>query len=233
MPTKTTSKKKSGTKTCPYCANEIKEKAIKCQYCWEFLPKEEKEDEHVISRKEGINESSFKWSKLPIIKAWNWVKIWCIIVFIRLGLAFLSWMFEWGLEDSEVFAGIDVLISLFSIIMIIVWCNIGYKYLLDKKIDNLHFNSTWWPTWWWICPIAWVFVPYQTVKDIHKISGKKNAIVGWRWACFLLTTIFLSLSDKGIWDEEWYISLIAIWFLIAFYVLTINIVNHVSESLSK
>lgn len=52
-------------------------------------------------------------------------------------------------------------------------------------------------------------------------------------ACFLWAGIFLSLSDKGIGDEEWYISLIAIWFIIAFYVLTINIVNHVNESLSE
>ena len=33
---------KKGYKECPFCANEIKEKAIKCQYCWEFLNKEEK-----------------------------------------------------------------------------------------------------------------------------------------------------------------------------------------------
>ena len=28
---------KKGYKECPFCANEIKEKAIKCQFCWEFL----------------------------------------------------------------------------------------------------------------------------------------------------------------------------------------------------
>lgn len=33
-------------KICPYCANEIKEAAIKCQYCWEFLKKNEKMKEN-------------------------------------------------------------------------------------------------------------------------------------------------------------------------------------------
>ena len=40
MPIKKT-EEKAETKHCPYCDNEIKAKAIKCQYCWEFLDKEE------------------------------------------------------------------------------------------------------------------------------------------------------------------------------------------------
>lgn len=31
-------------KYCPYCDNEIKEQAIKCQYCWEFLNKNSSSD---------------------------------------------------------------------------------------------------------------------------------------------------------------------------------------------
>ncbi len=30
---------KQGYKECPYCANSIKEWALKCQYCWEFFNK--------------------------------------------------------------------------------------------------------------------------------------------------------------------------------------------------
>lgn len=35
---------KKGYKECPFCANEIKEEAIKCQYCHEFLDKDVAED---------------------------------------------------------------------------------------------------------------------------------------------------------------------------------------------
>ena len=34
-----------GYKLCPYCAKEIKEAAIKCQYCWKFFENQEIGDE--------------------------------------------------------------------------------------------------------------------------------------------------------------------------------------------
>lgn len=47
------------TKHCPYCDNEIKSKAIKCQYCWEFL--DEKHVKNHISEELKNNDISAKW----------------------------------------------------------------------------------------------------------------------------------------------------------------------------
>lgn len=50
-------------KECPFCANEIKEKAVKCQYCWEFLPKEEHKKEEL---KKKTKECPFCMNKVDI-----------------------------------------------------------------------------------------------------------------------------------------------------------------------
>ena len=45
-------------KECPFCANEIKEKAIKCQYCWEFLNKEEENNEEEIKEEVKVEKKA-------------------------------------------------------------------------------------------------------------------------------------------------------------------------------
>ena len=51
-------------KLCPFCANEIKEKAIKCQYCWEFLPEEEKKEEPLKKAEKQKKDCPFCLNKI-------------------------------------------------------------------------------------------------------------------------------------------------------------------------
>ena len=51
-------------KLCPFCANEIKEKAIKCQYCWEFLNNEEETKGKGIKTKPEKKECPFCLNKI-------------------------------------------------------------------------------------------------------------------------------------------------------------------------
>ena len=47
---------KKGYKECPFCKNEIKKEAIKCQFCNEFLDREDNENrENVKCGKKDIS----------------------------------------------------------------------------------------------------------------------------------------------------------------------------------
>lgn len=55
-------------KECPYCANEIKEGAIKCQYCHEFLNKDDKKiKKELLSMNDQCVQKYNKLSKFWIV----------------------------------------------------------------------------------------------------------------------------------------------------------------------
>jgi len=56
-------------KLCPYCANEIKEDATKCQYCKEYLDEDSHESEKKVEYKKN-------WDKVELIEKWSSRRKW-------------------------------------------------------------------------------------------------------------------------------------------------------------
>ena len=253
-------------KECPFCANEIKEKAIKCQYCWEFLPKEEKESPKEKVKKETkecsfcMNEidvdaticpfcdehlylgSTIKTTKMiqnkgenkfSVIKAWNILWRWCIWMFILFWISFLGWLFGADFVDTDEFTGIITLIWLIWAVIIIGRCRTLYKYILNFNKNNLHFDSLWWPTRWWICPVANLIVPYHAVLDIYESILKRDepTIIKWRWWCHLGSSIIMiCISMFNMW---YFWGFLWICLVLAELILIMKIIKNIEKSLNS
>lgn len=55
----------SEMKRCPFCDNEIRVKAVKCQYCWEYL------DKQVNNVKPSDNRNTYSWQKWFFASMWD------------------------------------------------------------------------------------------------------------------------------------------------------------------
>lgn len=225
-----TSLDKENVKICPYCANEISVRAKKCKYCWEFLDDEYGKMRGKESKKPETHIND--WSKLSALNVWKALYRCCIVMFVLLWVAFLWWYFNLDFIDSEGFGLLDILLGLTLLILQMVWSNKSYHHLLNKGCKDLHFTSAWWPTRWWICPIACFFIPFQAVKDIYKTYNEKLWIVWWRWACYLWDLI-LSIMPEEVTDNSPLLSLLLAGSIIAEYILLFIIVKDINKSLEN
>lgn len=222
---KTESLDRENVKNCPYCDNEIKEKAVKCQYCWEFLNDECEEKWRWRSKNSTTN-----WSRLSALNIWKALYRCCIVLFVLFWLAFLWWYFNLDFIYSEAFGIFDTLLGLTLLILQMIWSNKSYNHLLNKGCKNLRFSSTWWPTRWWICPIACLFIPYQAVSDIYKTYNEKSWIIWWWWTCYLWNLV-CSIIPEEVLDGSSFMSLLSAGFVIAEYILLFIIVKNINKSL--
>ena len=67
--------------SCPFCANEIKEGALKCQYCHEFLNKDTEENNNIMEQSTARYKNK-----------WLWIILWVIILIIVVIISSTKWV---------------------------------------------------------------------------------------------------------------------------------------------
>lgn len=196
-------------KICPFCANKIKNGAIKCQYCKEFLNKKDSKKSSSKWRKTVdkylFNEQNVDY-KLDIhhkdllescIKTGEKWKTWCWISIIWLSFVFL-WIFfasfgEFNWRSSGTIEKIAYtpgkLISLafiFRFVYFFVWLIKNYRIFLKSKYHVSNLKWYFLLILYWVCPVINLFKPKQILEVFIKsfsINAKndynKNLLKFW------------------------------------------------------
>jgi hypothetical protein len=101
-------------------------------------------------------------------------------------------------------------LAIVTMIVWLVWQHRGQRNLVGMGVRGLRFTPGW-AVGWWFVPIANVWKPFQTVRELWRGSrpdavdsswpGERTwSTIGWWWALFLLSSISIRVS-VGL-DEE-------------------------------
>lgn len=156
MPVKKTTEKKSAEfKTCPYCWNEIRAKAVKCQYCWEFLDESKKITRTTTKKKElQIQDLPDKWDYLNERQKEVLIKNFPLKGWYKVAVFFFPWIFLLYARRYRLYVlllvaslvpGLNVIVSIVARIVICAnWESICYnKDSINMKRALMQYRKQW------------------------------------------------------------------------------------------
>jgi Domain of unknown function (DUF4328) len=150
-----------------------------------------------------------------------------------------------ALDRSGVVGIVVAAVYLGAIVMWLVWQHRGQANLHALAIPGLTFSPGW-AVGWWLIPVANLWKPFQTVRELWKASGGDETwwriatwpLIGWWWACWVAFNILYNATirywatDSGTVDTL----IVGDWFSIAgdlvsivAAILAISIVRSVTE----
>jgi len=101
-------------------------------------------------------------------------------------------------------AGIVVIVVYLSTVVIwLVWQHRGQSNLHALAIPRLTFTPGW-AVGWWLIPIANLWKPFQTVRELWKASDGDEAwwrsptwpVIGWWWACWVVFNVLYNITIR-------------------------------------
>lgn len=98
-------------KSCPYCDNRIKEEAVKCQYCHEFLDKNIENNE--------LKTNSFNGQKYKKLSKF-WL-VGCVLLIISFLSLLISSFFSWYSRANVFGIVINEFVYILIVFFILVW----------------------------------------------------------------------------------------------------------------
>jgi hypothetical protein len=108
--------------------------------------------------------------------------------------------------DSAVTAvtSIDSLVFIATVIVWCIWQHRAQRNAIDLTTGGLRFSPGWAVGWWFI-PIANLWKPFQTVRELWKASHGGDAwrtmatwpVIGWWWAIWIASNIHVWFGTSG------------------------------------
>ena len=113
-----------------------------------------------------------------------------------------------AIDRSGVVGIVVGVVYLGTIVIWLVWQHRGQANLHALAIPRLTYSPGW-AVGWWLIPVANLWKPFQTVRELWKASGGDETwwriatwpVIGWWWACWIVFNILYNATVR-FWSSD-------------------------------